>query len=166
MHILRSSQTSSRAASFVSSGDCKSSSDRWPRLQKSSATSNYNKSSKRHPRCSRGQTRSSSLRRYTSKALYCRDIYFIPPGLERKIHNSRYAERTYKKNEIRVSDKTREASEVSLLLYLACALQHGPLSAQTSATCPINGYIHDPYLHARLTRTAWNVTLCPYSSNP
>jgi len=126
--ISASSQTSSRAALFVSSGDCKSSSDRWPRLQKSSATSNYSKSSKKHPRCSRGQTRLSSLHRYTSKALYCRDIYFIAPGLERKIHDSRYAERTYNKNKIGVSVKTREVrrtsnkflyAEVSLFFYVS-----------------------------------------------
>lgn len=72
-----SSQTSSREALFASSGDCKSSFDRWPRLQRSSAMLSYNKNSKKHPRCSSGQTQSSLPRHCTSRALYGRDTLFI-----------------------------------------------------------------------------------------
>jgi len=63
-----SSQTSSRAALFAFSGGCKNSSDKWPRPQRSSATLNYNKNSKRHQRCSSGQTRSFLHHHCTSKS--------------------------------------------------------------------------------------------------
>ena len=80
--ITCSSQTSSRAASFAFSGACKSSFDRWPRLQKSLATSSSNKSSKKHPRCLSGRIPSSLPHRCISElAFYCNNILFISFGL-------------------------------------------------------------------------------------
>jgi hypothetical protein len=71
----RSSQTNSRAASFVSSVDCKSLFVRWRRLQKLLATLNYSKNSKMRPRCWSGQTRSSSPHRCISRLPVVRYLF-------------------------------------------------------------------------------------------
>lgn len=77
--IICSSQTSSRAASFAFSGGCKSSSDRWPRLPKSLATSSSNKSSKKHPRCSSGPIPSSLLHRCIFELVFAVTTFFSHP---------------------------------------------------------------------------------------
>jgi DSHCT (NUC185) domain len=83
-----SSRTSSKAALFAFSGGCKSSFDKWLRLQRSSATLNFSKNSKKHPRCSSGQTLSFLPRHCTSK---CTGISFpFPYWVKHYIHDGRY----------------------------------------------------------------------------
>jgi hypothetical protein len=74
-----SSRTSSKATLFAFSGGCKSSFDKWPRLQRSSATLNFSKNSKKHPRCSGGPTLSFLPRHCTSKStIYSGYPYHFP----------------------------------------------------------------------------------------